>query len=553
MHYSGFNNQNGALHHQVQVIQGQPNFSPIPSYSGRGIIGGMGGAGGMEGMGGMGVMAMQAPKYYEEQIYGGNGGYIENQRYQQNKFQQNQNVHGQHMPQYSMIQMQAKQQNEKNVSGRARSQTRGPFSRTAAARSTTPTPNNIGRNTKQRDMIHNDDLNIVRRSTETIDESCNNIRNPSYTQIEKNYYGGEYDINNYHDSQNMCVPGQVNKEQSRQLNIVNPDQIPIQKVSAPLEPTPTHVARMNKMRLMGLTNNNPSINQLTPTYKTRNDGLRDGGHNITRQPSLIPQYYQDKYQQKSSKNSNNTASVFRDSSPKVLGSYVSRQLEEEVTRLRYLVENQTKKISLLEIKNKELENELISNRNYKELYEELQERTNLGGNYVNCEQNSDENEKETNGSEVGVIEDEFELEKQIGENNTVMQKMSSTKDQKATKIIEKRHSMFSNIHQFSAESALRKAGVPPGRPSYIYRPPNHSELIDVKLAEFHNSRSSLIRWSKVSSTIYLFGTTQVQLRLSRGSLLAKPESSEWGNGNFWPIEKFVAVFEPIERAKMPNN
>ncbi|KAK6590831.1 hypothetical protein RS030_121993 [Cryptosporidium xiaoi] len=548
MHYSGFNNQNETLHPQVQMIHSQPNFSPIPSYSGRGAMSNMGG------MVGVGTMAMQTPQYYEEQVYNKNGGYIENQRYQHNNFQQNMNVHGQHMPQYSMMQMHTKQQNnDKNISGRSRSQTRGPFSRTAATRSTTPTPMNRNRNIKQRETFHNENSNIIRRSTETIDEGYQNVKNQSYSQFDKNYYSGDYGTNNYHDSQNMGLSGQVNKEQPRQLNIVNPDKIPIQKVNVPLEPTPTHVARMNKMRLMGLVNNNP-IHQSTPTPNIRNDFLRDGNHNITRQSSLMPQYYQDKCQPKSTRNSNNTAAVFRDSSPKVLGSYVSRQLEEEVTRLRYLVENQTKRISSLEIKNKELESELISNRNYKELYEELLEKTSLEGNYGKFEQESDENENERvlNGSESGAVESEFELGKQIKEDNSVIQKMNSTKEQKSAKIIEKKHSMFSNIHQFSAESALRKAGVPPGRPSYIYRPPNNSELIDVKLAEFHNSRSSLIRWSKISSTIYLFGTTQVQLRLSKGNLLAKPESSEWGNGNFWPIEKFVAIFEPIERVKMPN-
>ncbi|KAL5370254.1 hypothetical protein CPHLJ_1g180 [Cryptosporidium parvum] len=528
MHYSF--NTSGIMQPQMHVMQNHQQFSGMHHQMGGGVC---------------------SQQFYHENGIGNNRGYSDNQSYQQGNFQAQQ-----HMPQYSMMQSQQQQQHQhqhqhqhhqpmgdRNL-GRARAQTRGPFSRTAASRSTTPTPMNRTTNLKSREFFQNDEIGMLRRSSEYSEVS----KNPSLSQIENSSFNGEY--NNYSSHQDIPQTptiGGGRSEHGSKLNIMNPDHIIVQKLNAPLEPTPTHVARMNKMRLMGLLNNNNTpMTQMTPTSSGNNNfGMRDF-HAISRQSSFPP-HYQEKYPPKSTSNSNNTAAAFKDSSPKVLGSYVSRQLEEEVTRLRYLVDSQTKRISALEMRNKELENELISTRNYQQMYQNLLEKTNLGNH------DEDENELENNEGQINN-EDYNERDHDEAEENVVQkQKTMASEIKYVRQSSEKGASMFSNIHQFSAESALRKAGVPPGKPSYVYRPPNNPEMIDVKLAEFHNSRSSLIRWSKVSSTIYLFGTTQVQLRISRGNLLAKPESSEWGNGNFWPIEKFVSVFEPIERAKMPNN
>lgn len=518
-------NTNGMMQHQIH-IQSHQGFNGMHPQMGGGAC---------------------PPQYYHENVVGNNRGYNDNLSYQQGGFQTQQ-----HMPQYSMMQSQQQQKYHQNQqmgernAGRARAQTRGPFSRTAANRSTTPTPMNRTRNLKSRDFFQNEEVGMLHHRSSEYSEMN---KNPSLSQIENNHFNGrEYnDYNNQEIPQTPTIGGR--SEQIRQLNIMNPDQIIIQKMNAPLEPTPTHVAKMNKMRLMGLLNNNSAnvpVPQMTPTSGARNHfGARDG-HVISRQSSFPP-HYQEKYPPKPTNNSNNTAAAFRDSSPKVLGSYVSRQLEEEVTRLRYLVDTQTKKISALEMRNKELESELISTRNYQQMYQNLLEKTNL--------ENQNEDELENNHEQV--VDEDFEREDhhnvESEDDIPQKQKVMSSEVKYVRQSSEKATSLFSNIHQFSAESALRKAGVPPGKPSYVYRPPSNPEMVDIKLAEFHNSRSSLIRWSKVSSTIYLFGTTQVQLRISRGNLLAKPESSEWGNGNFWPIEKFVSIFEPIERAKMPNS
>ncbi|OII74461.1 uncharacterized protein cubi_00014 [Cryptosporidium ubiquitum] len=518
MHYNY--NTSGMMQPQMHMVQNNQQFNGMHPQMG----------------GGVGFQQF----YHENGIVNNNRSYADNLGYQQGNFQVQQ-----HMPQYSMIQSKQQQHHqqmgERNV-GRARAQTRGPFSRTVASRSTTPTPMNRTRNSKSKEFFPNEEIGMLCRSSEYSELN----RNPSLSQIENNNFNCEYsNYNGYQDfPQTPTVEGR--SEQISKLNIMNPDQIMVQKMNAPLEPTPTHVARMNKMKLMGLLNNNNTfMPQMTPTSSGKNHfGMRDN-HLISRQSSFPP-HYQEKYPPKSTSNSNNTPAAFKDSSPKVLGSYVSRQLEEEVTRLRYLVDTQTKKISALEMRNKELENELLSNRNYQQMYQNLLEKTNLSN------QNEDENKTEDN--EEQVINESFdERDHTEPECNVQKQKAAANEVKYLRQSTEKGASLFSNIHQFSAESALRKAGVPPGKPSYVYRPPGNAEMIDIKLAEFHNSRSSLIRWSKVSNTIYLFGTTQVQLRISRGNLLAKPESSEWGNGSFWPIEKFVSVFEPIERAKMPNN
>lgn len=516
---------NGMMQHQMQM-QGHQGFNGMQSQVGGGVC---------------------HPQYYHESGAGNNRGYNDNLNYQQGGFQTQQ-----HMPQYSMMHSQQQQKyhqgqqmGERNV-GRARAQTRGPFSRTAASRSTTPTPMNRTRNIKSRDFFQNEEIGMLHHRSSEYSEIN---KNPSLSQIENSHFnGGEYnDYNNQEIPQTPTVGGMP--EHVRQLNIMNPDQIIIQKMNTSLEPTPTHVAKMNKMRMMGLLNNNNAnvpTPQMTPTSGGGSHfGARDG-HAISRQSSFPP-HYQEKYLPKPTSNSNNTAAAFRDSSPKVLGSYVSRQLEEEVTRLRYLVDTQTKKISALEMRNKELENELMASRNYQQMYQNLLEKTNL----------ENQNQDELENHEEQIINEDFDEREDyhIEPEDDISQKpkVSSSEVKYIRQSSEKASSLFSNIHQFSAESALRKAGVPPGKPSYVYRPPSNPEMVDIKLAEFHNSRSSLIRWSKVSSTIYLFGTTQVQLRISRGNLLARPESSEWGNGNFWPIEKFVSIFEPIERARMPNS
>lgn len=495
-------NQNSISQSQMHIINNR-NYNPIS----------------------LPIEGMPVRQYFNDNTF--NNGYIEHSNYRQN----------QHLSQYPMMQVQ--QMNDRSL-GRSRTQTRGPFSRTAASRSTTPPPPiNRTKNSNSKELLQNDELNILRRSTELMEIN----KNPSLSHIENNCFNNDnYNLNN----QDFSHTPINNKQEHRQLNIVNPDQIIVQKMNMPLEPTPTHVAKMNKMRLMGLNNVN---SQLTPTSAAMNNQRIRDGNVISRQSSFPPQYYQDKYSTKTAQNSNNSAAVFRESSPKVLGSYVSRQLEEEVTRLRYLVDTQTKKISTLELKNKELENELASNRNYQQLYQELLEKTNLS-------EKKEEIDHQDNVELDNIVSAELEFtDDQIAnsEEQLIQKSKASTKDIRLSKQNYEKNPLFSNIHQFSAESALRKAGVPPGKPSYIYRPPNNAELVDIKLAEFHNSRSSLIRWSKVSNSIYLFGTTQVQLRISRGNLLAKPESSEWGNGNFWPIEKFVSIFEPIERSKMPNN
>ncbi|KAH8582126.1 uncharacterized protein ELE39_003285 [Cryptosporidium sp. chipmunk genotype I] len=523
MHYSY--NTNGLMQPQMHMVQNHQQFSGMHHQMGGGIC---------------------SQQFYHENGVGNSRGYVDSQSFQQGSFQAQQ-----HMPQYSMMQLQQHQQQyqhqyhqpmgDRNV-GRARAQTRGPFSRTAASRSTTPTPMNRTKNLKSREFFPNDELEMLRRSSEYSEVN----KNPSLSQIENSSFNGEYsNYSSHQDIPKTPTVGGGRSEHTSKFNIINPDHIVVQKMNAPLEPTPTHVARMNKMRLMGLLNNNTPMTQMTPSSSGNNNfGIRDG-HAISRQSSFPP-HYQEKYPPKPTSNSNNTAAAFKDSSPKVLGSYVSRQLEEEVTRLRYLVDSQTKRISALEMRNKELENELMSTRNYQQMYQSLIEKTNL--------ENHEDEDKMENGEEQINNEDFDERDPDETEESAIQkQKTMAGEIKYVRQMSEKGASMFSNIHQFSAESALRKAGVPPGKPSYVYRPPNNPEMIDVKLAEFHNSRSSLIRWSKVSSTIYLFGTTQVQLRISRGNLLAKPESSEWGNGNFWPIEKFVSVFEPIERAKMPNN
>ncbi|KAJ1613204.1 hypothetical protein OJ252_1052 [Cryptosporidium canis] len=517
MHYSY--NTNGMMQPQMQ-FQGHQGFNGVHPQ--------------------MGGICPPPPQFYHENGAGNNRGYADHLNYQQGGFQSQQ-----HMPQYSMMQSQQQHKYNQNQhvgdrgSGRARLQTRGPFSRTAASRSTTPTPMNRNRNMTSKDFCPNEEIGMAHRTSEYQDIS----KNPSLSQIENSHFNGDYNYNYQGAPSTPTIGGR--QDHARQLNIMNPDQIIVQKMNAPLEPTPTHVAKMNKMRLLGLLNNNSGapVPQMTPTSGGKNSfGPRDA-HLISRQSSFPP-HYQEKYPPKPTNNSNNTAAAFKDSSPKVLGSYVSRQLEEEVTRLRYLVENQTKKISVLEMRNKELENELMSTRNYQQLYQDLLEKTNLENHDDELESNHEQ-----------VVDEDFDDRDHIEPEDDVSQKPKNmaTEVKYVRQSTEKGVSMFSNIHQFSAESALRKAGVPPGKPSYVYRPPSNPEMVDVKLAEFHNSRSSLIRWSKVSSTIYLFGTTQVQLRISRGNLLAKPESSEWGNGNFWPIEKFVSIFEPIERAKMPNS
>ncbi|KAF7457427.1 hypothetical protein HWI79_1988 [Cryptosporidium felis] len=508
MHY-GHNGQNG-------MMQFQQNFEGMPQFTG----------------------GMGNPQCYHDNIIGNKRVYMDYSNYQQGGAFQAQ----QHMPQFSMMQGQP-HFGDKSI-GRARAQTRGPFSRNTASRSTTPTPMNRSINFNPREHMKNDELGMLRKPSEYSDMS----KNPSISQIENNHFNGEHNGYVGQELHHVSI-SRGNAEQVHQMNIVNPDQIIVQKMSAPLEPTPTHVAKMNKMRLMGMAgNNNTPISQTTPTASGMKYNIKDNIQ-VSRQVSFPPQYYQEKYPPKSTKSSNNTAAAFNDSSPKVLGSYVSRQLEEEVARLRYLVDTQTKRISALEMRNKELENELMINRNYQQLYQDLLDRNNSNDyNTHNLESDSE------NNTEREIVDEGLNERLPEEPEETIQRQRTVVNDSKHTKqASEKGSTLFSNIHQFSAESALRKAGVPPGKPSYIYRPPSNAEMVDIKLAEFHNSRSSLIRWSKVSSTIYLFGTTQVQLRISRGSLLARPESSEWGNGNFWPIEKFVSVFEPIERAKMPNN
>ncbi|OII75660.1 hypothetical protein cand_030900 [Cryptosporidium andersoni] len=426
--------------------------------------------------------------------------------------------------------------------GRSRSITRGPFSRTVASRSTTPPPIR----SKQRTSNELNKFEYGVNATPDLENRTLSYQQlDGYNQQQVNYRHNTSDIRKLNNPNFPKTPT-ISGKSNNQLNVNNTELIGQQQNQQQrngIEPTPTHVAKVNKLKMLSMQNS--ALGSLTDSL---NRGVALGP---SRQTSIPPNYYHERRPSASPPNMRNCTTSFNESSSKVLSSYVSRQLEEEVGRLRHLVEIQTKKISSLEQKNAELESEILFLQKYQQLYQDM----------INTNSTAENNNHNINKNNLHKLdsEDEYEhnttsdtetdyLKHMTNTEKNVLQKMEPRTAK--LQVAEKKSVMFSNIHEFSAESALRKAGIPPGKPAYLYRLPSNPEPVDIQLADFHNSRSSLVRWSKVSSTIYLFGATQVQLRVLRGRLQVRVESCDWGSGNFCPIEKFVSVFEPIERAKM---
>jgi len=86
------------------------------------------------------------------------------------------------------------------------------------------------------------------------------------------------------------------------------------------------------------------------------------------------------------------------------------------------------------------------------------------------------------------------------------------------------------------------------KPQFEYRIADPEDPIDQRLEEFYNSTGSVIPFKRINRGFYKFGETIVELDIINHKLQARTEDG-WNRGKYGAIEKFMGLYETIEREK----
>lgn len=89
----------------------------------------------------------------------------------------------------------------------------------------------------------------------------------------------------------------------------------------------------------------------------------------------------------------------------------------------------------------------------------------------------------------------------------------------------------------------------PTGPVVPYRVVAPTDDIDVRLEEFYNKTNSAVPFKRINRGFYKFGGTLVELDIVNLKLVARTEDG-WNRGKFSAIERFLQVYEEIERANL---
>lgn len=87
------------------------------------------------------------------------------------------------------------------------------------------------------------------------------------------------------------------------------------------------------------------------------------------------------------------------------------------------------------------------------------------------------------------------------------------------------------------------------QPRIPYAAVDPKDPIDSRLEEFYNSTGSQVSFKRINRGFYKFGETLVELDIVNLKLMARTEDG-WNRGKWSPVEKFLAVYENIERDRL---